>query len=54
MVKDKLAIAGQLTWQQVVESIDGFYEGRGGCASTLKRGQAKKAAWVEILFFLGT
>ena len=28
MVDDKLAIAGQLTLQQVVESIDGFYEGQ--------------------------
>jgi hypothetical protein len=28
MVDDKLAIAGPLTWQQVVESIEGFYEGQ--------------------------
>ena len=28
MIDDKLAIAGELTWQQVVESIAGFYEGQ--------------------------
>jgi hypothetical protein len=33
MIDNKLAIAGELTWQEVVESIEGFYEGTGGCAS---------------------
>ena len=28
MIDDKLAIAGELTWQEVVESIEGFYEGQ--------------------------
>ena len=27
-VDDNLAIAGELTWQEVVEPIDGFYEGK--------------------------
>ena len=33
MIDNKLAIAGELTWQEVVESIEGFYEGPDGCAS---------------------
>ena len=28
MIDNKLAIAGELTSQDVVESIDGFYEGQ--------------------------
>ena len=29
MIDSKLAIAGELTWQEVVEYIEGFYEGQG-------------------------
>jgi|HubBroStandDraft_3_1064219.scaffolds.fasta_scaffold134363_3 hypothetical protein len=28
MIDNKLAIAGELTCQEVVESIEGFYEGQ--------------------------
>ena len=28
MIDNKLAIAGELTWQEVVESVEGFYEGQ--------------------------
>ena len=28
MIDDNLAIAGELTWQEVVEPIEGFYEGK--------------------------
>ena len=29
MIDNKLAIAGELlTWQEVIESIEGFYEGK--------------------------
>ena len=28
MIDNKLAIAGELTWQEVVESVEGFYEGK--------------------------
>jgi hypothetical protein len=27
-IDDNLAIAGELTWQEVVEPIEGFYEGK--------------------------
>jgi len=43
MIDNKLAIAGELTWQEVVESIDGFYEGQADVHPP-ERGQAKKAA----------
>lgn len=28
MIDDSLAIPGELTWQEVVEPIEGFYEGK--------------------------
>ena len=28
MIDDNLAIAGELTWQEVIEPIEGFYEGK--------------------------
>ena len=28
MIDDNLAIAGDLTWQEVVEPIEGFYKGK--------------------------
>jgi hypothetical protein len=28
MIDNKLAIAGELTWQEVIESTVGFYEGQ--------------------------
>lgn len=28
MIDDSLAIAGELTWQDVIEPIEGFYEGK--------------------------
>ena len=28
MIDDNLAIAGELTWQEVFEPIEGFYEGK--------------------------
>ena len=38
MIDNKLAIAGELTWQEVIESIEGFYEGhRRMCIPLLAR-----------------
>jgi len=28
MIDDNLAIAGELTWQEIVEPIEGFYKGK--------------------------
>jgi len=53
MIDNKLAIAGELTWQEVVESVEGFLRGPGGCASPLSEGKPRKRLWVEILFFWG-
>jgi hypothetical protein len=44
MIDNNIAIAGELTWQGGHESVEGFYEGQGGCASTLKRGNHSLAA----------
>jgi len=38
IIDDNLAIAGKLTWQDVVEPIEGFYEGKADVLSILSGG----------------
>ena len=54
MIDDKLAIAGELTWQEVIGYINpsrAFTRARRIHPS--ERGQRRKRLWVEILFFWG-
>ena len=53
MIDNKLAIAGELTWQEVVESIVWLLDEQGERASTLRRASQVAAVEAEILFFWG-